>query len=73
MSQLHIVFVGSVNVWPENLFKSKYTAMIFNTDNENELGEHWVSVYIDGKVQSAYIFDNFVTLRINVIYFTTLF
>ena len=38
---------------------SKYTAMIFNTDNENKLGEDWVSVYIDGKVQSAYIFDNF--------------
>ena len=54
----HIVFVGSVDSWPENLFKSKYATMIFNTDYENEAGEHWVAIYIDGKMRSAYIFDS---------------
>ena len=57
VSEPHIVFVGSVDAWPENLFKGRYAAMIFNTDYENEVGEHWVAVYIDGKLQSAYIFD----------------
>ena len=54
----HIVFVGSVDSWPENLFKSKYATMIFNTDYENEAGEHWIAVYIDGKMNLAYIFDS---------------
>ena len=58
VSEPHIVFVGSVDSWPENLFKSKYATMIFNTDYENEVGEHWVAVYIDGKMKSAYIFDS---------------
>ena len=49
VSEPHIVFVGSVDLWPENLFQSKYATMIFNTDYENEVGEHWVASYIDGK------------------------
>ena len=32
--------------------------MIFNTDYENEVGEHRVAVYFDGKMNSAYIFDS---------------
>ena len=56
VTEPHIVFVGLVDSWPENPFKSKYTIMIFNTDYENEVGEHWVAVYIDGKMKSAYIF-----------------
>ena len=58
VSEPHIVFVGSVNSWPENLFKSKYSAVIFNTDYENEVGEHWVAVDINENAQSAYIFDS---------------
>ena len=58
VSEPHIVFVGSVDSWPENLFKSKYATMIFNTDYENEVGEHWIAVYIDGKMNLAYIFDS---------------
>ena len=58
VSEPYIIFVGSVESWPENLFNCKYAAMIFNTDYENEVGEHWVAVYIDGKTQSAYIFDS---------------
>ena len=54
----HIVFVSLVDSWPENLFKSKYATMIFNTDYENEVGKHWVAIYIDGKMNSAYIFDS---------------
>ena len=34
--------------------------MIFNMDYENEVGEHWVAIYIDGgKMKLAYIFDIF--------------
>ena len=58
VSEPHIVFVSSVDSWPENLFRSKYATMIFNTDYENEVGKHWVAVYIDGKMRSAYIFDS---------------
>ena len=58
VSEPHVEFVGAVDLWPENLLKGKYAAMIFNTDYENEVGEHWVAVYIDGKMQSAYIFDS---------------
>ena len=32
--------------------------LIFNMDYENEVGEHWVAIYIDGKMRSAYIFDS---------------
>ena len=32
VSEPHIVFVGSVDWWPENLFKSKYATVIFNMD-----------------------------------------
>ena len=58
VSEPHIVFVSLVDLWPENLFKSKYATMIFNTDYENKVGEHWIAVYIDGKMRSAYIFDS---------------
>ena len=58
VSEPHIVFVGSVDSWPENLFKNKYDTMVFNTDYENEVDEHWIAVYIDGKMNSAYIFDS---------------
>ena len=58
VSEPHIVFVGSVDSWPENLFKSKYATMIFNMDYENEVGKHWVAIYIDGKMKLAYIFDS---------------
>ena len=51
----HIAFVDS---WPKNLFQSKYAIMIFNMDCENEVDEHWVAIYIDGKMKSAYIFDS---------------
>ena len=55
VSELHIVFVGSVDSWPENLFKSMYATMIFNMDYKNEVGKHWVAVYIDGNTRLAYI------------------
>ena len=56
VSKPHIVLVGSVDLWPENHFKSKYATMIFNTDYENEVAGHWAAVFINGKMKSAYIF-----------------
>ena len=58
VSQHHVMFVGSVDSWPENLFENNNAAMIFNTEYENEPGEHWVGVYIDGNMRAGYIFDS---------------
>ena len=60
VSEPHIAFVGSVDSWSENLFKSKYANMIFNTDYKN--GVYIDAVYIDGNMQSSYIFDS-LTVR----------
>ena len=58
VSEPHIAFVGLVDSWPENLIKNKHATMIFNTDYENEVSEYWVAIYIDEKMQSAWIFDS---------------
>ena len=39
--------------------RGHYAAMTFNTDYSNEPGEHWVSVFINGCTQEAFIFDSF--------------
>ena len=53
-----VVHVGSLDSWPLSLHKKQYAAMIFNTHFENDVGEHWVGVFIDGETQTAYIFDS---------------
>ena len=53
-----IQHVGSVDSWPALLFTGENAAMIFNTQFEEQPGEHWVAVYIDGTTQEAFIFDS---------------
>ena len=53
VSEPRIAFVG-LRIFS----KASMPSMIFNTHYEDEIDEHWVAVYIDGKMQSAYIFDS---------------
>lgn len=53
-----VVHVGSLDSWPLSLYTKEYAAMIFNTHFENDVGEHWVGVFIDGETQTAYTFDS---------------
>ena len=56
-----VIHVGSVDSWPADLIKGSYGAMIFNTHYQNQAGEHWVAVYIDGSTHTAYTFDSLPT------------
>jgi len=53
-----IIHVGSVDSWPQLLFSGDNAAMIFNTHFQDEPGEHWIAVYIDGSKQEATLFDS---------------
>jgi hypothetical protein len=50
--------VGAVDSWPSQLTRGMSAAMIFNTDNASEPGEHWVAVFIHGPLRRASIFDS---------------
>jgi len=54
----HRTHVGSVDSWPTQLFTGQYAAMIFNTHYENEPGEHWVAIFIDGSTKEGFFFDS---------------
>ena len=53
-----VLHVGAVKSWPLQLYRGRNAAMIFNTDYENEPGEHWVAVYINGQTKTAFCFDS---------------
>lgn len=55
---LQLRHVGAADSWPLHLVRRKNAAMIFNTDYTNEVGEHWIAVYIDGPEETAYLFDS---------------
>lgn len=50
-----VVHVGAVDSWPTQNVLGRKAVMIFNTDYTNEVGQHWVAVFLDRK---AYLFDS---------------
>lgn len=54
-----LLHVGAVDSWPSDLVQGQTNAaLIFNTHYTNQVGEHWVAVYIDGPRNAAYLFDS---------------
>jgi hypothetical protein len=53
-----VVHVGAVDSWPTQSVLGRSAVMIFNTDYANEVGQHWVAVFLNKNNQKAYIFDS---------------